>query len=39
MLSNSDVELIYQLYDELPGINITVFDATRMIKFKSLMLW
>ncbi|UUV99494.1 DNA adenine methylase [Vagococcus luciliae] len=35
MLSNSDVEIIHDLYDDIPGVDIQIVGATRMINSKS----
>ncbi|NLI64898.1 MAG: DNA adenine methylase [Bacteroidales bacterium] len=35
MLSNSDVEVIHELYSEIPGIDIKVVEANRMINSRA----
>ena len=35
MLSNSDVELIHELYSNIPNIDIRVVKANRMINSKA----
>lgn len=35
MLSNSDTEVIHELYGDIPGINFTIVAAKRVINFKA----